>query len=97
MRYLTLTMLLSGVLAAQTQNWRQPNLQQYFKQFKVPEAAVRTQPKITLAPGQKCAIPLLNVLKKDNTNDHMTIQVPPSHGWTMPIVAPPAPSCDDVR
>jgi hypothetical protein len=94
MRYLTLAMLLSGVLPAQTQNWRPPDWQQYFKQFKLPEGnppmTVRTAPR-------KCAIPLINVLKKDPANDRMVFHVAPSNRGTMAVIPPPAPSCDDVR
>jgi len=95
MRYLTLTILLSGALAAQTQDWRQPNLRQYFKQFKFPE--VQPQTPVREAAPRVCAIPLLNVLKKDRTNDHMTFHVPPKSTSKMPVISPPAPSCDDVR
>ena len=90
MRYLILTILLSGALAAQTPSWRPPNLQQYFKQFKFPEV----KPLVNV---QKCAIPLLNVLKKDLTNDHMVVHVPPSSSASIVVITPPAPSCDDVR
>jgi hypothetical protein len=69
MRYLTLTILLSGALAAQTQNWRQPDLPQYFKQFKFPQ--VQPRQAAPASEPRKCAIPLINVLKKDATHDRM--------------------------
>ena len=103
MRYLTLMLLLGGVLAAQTPNWRPPNLQQYFKQFKLPAPkpgaieVAKPAPKVVLSPGQPCAIALVNALKKDPTNDHMVVHVEPPAGTTFAIVSPPAPSCDDVR
>lgn len=92
MRYLTLTILLSGALAAQTPAWQQPNLKQYFKQFTFPEVA---KPAVN-GNVKKCAIPLINALKKDTTNDRMVFHVPPSSGPSI-MVPPPAPSCDDVR
>ena len=95
MRYVTLMLLLSGGLAAQKPDWRPPNLQQYFKQFKMPAEVPAS--KVTLQPGQKCAIPLQNALKKDETNDKMVFHSAPSKGSTIVIVPPPAPSCDDVR
>jgi hypothetical protein len=95
MRYLTLTILLSGALAAQTQNWRQPNLQQYFRQFKFPE--VQRREAAAADEPRKCAIPLIKVLKKDTTNDHMVFHPNPAGLSKMPVVTPPAPSCDDVR
>ena len=95
MRYVTLMLLLGGALAAQTQDWRQPNLPQYFKQFKIP--AVKPAPKAALAPGQKCAIPLVNALKKDETHDPMVHHPAPAGAPNAFIVPPPAPSCDDVR
>lgn len=91
MRYLTLMMFLGGVLAAQTQNWRPPKSEQYFKQFKLAPG------KNILAPGQKCAIRLLNALKKETTNDQMVVHPPPSNTDKISTVAPPAPSCDDVK
>lgn len=90
MRYLTLTILLSGAVAAQTPSWRPPNLQQYFKQFKFPDV----KPAVNV---QKCAIPLLNVLKKEPTNDRMVVHVPPSNSPSIVVITPPTPSCDDVR
>ncbi len=101
MRYVTLVMALSGCAAAQNGDWSQPNLPQYFHQFKLPlkPPAVATPPKITLAPGQQCAIPLLNALKKDATNDPMIrhLRPPKNPAASKGIVPPPAPSCDDVR
>jgi hypothetical protein len=88
-------LLLSSALAAQTPDWRPPNLQQYFKQFKLP--ATNPTPKITLAPGQACAIPLVNVLKKDATNDRMVVHPARGKNPGTIVVTPPAPSCDDVR
>jgi len=55
-------------------------------------------PKVTLAPGQACAIPLVNVLR---TNPHDRIVVGPPHFQGFETKAPqvklPAPSCDDVK
>lgn len=96
MRYATLILMMSGTLAAQSPYWQRPNLPQYFEQFKLP-AAPEQQPKITLAPGQKCAIPLANALKKDETRDKMVFHLPPAKHGTIAVIAPPAPSCDDVR
>lgn len=96
MRYLTLTILLSGALAAQTPNWWQrPDLPQYFKQFKIPLAKPPSNHADALP--RTCAIPLTNALKKDTTNDRMSFKVNPSQTSKMPVVPPPAPSCDDVR
>ena len=97
MRYVTLMVLLSGAAVAQSQNWSQPNLQQYFKQFKMPLGKTAPAPKVELAPGQPCAIPLLNALKKETTNDKMVHLLPPSKEAKIVTVSPPAPSCDDVR
>ncbi len=95
MRCLTLMLLLGGALPAQTWNWRQPNLPQYFKQFKLP--LEKPPAKFVLAPGQKCAIPLLKVPAKD-PNDPMVYHAAPSKSPGGPLtVSPPAPSCDDVR
>jgi len=96
MRYLTLLVLLSGAVMAQSRDWHPPNLPQYFQQFKLPLR--NPVPKVQLAPGQKCAIPLTNTLKKDTTNDRMVFHpAPPPKGPAAGIVLPPAPSCDDVR
>ena len=96
MRYLTLTILLGGTLAAQTPNWWQrPDLPQYFRQFRFPLAKRQTE-NTELGP-RKCAIPLLNALKKDATNDQMVVHPTPPVTSKMPVVTPPAPSCDDVR
>jgi hypothetical protein len=95
MRYLTLTILLSGALAAQTQNWRQPDLPQYFKQFKFPQ--VQPRQAAPASEPRKCAIPLINVLKKDATHDRMDFHPNTAGLSKMPVVPPPAPSCDDVR
>jgi hypothetical protein len=95
MRYVTLMVLMSGAVMAQSRDWRPPNLPRYFQQFKLPLR--NPAPRIELAPGQKCAIPLKNGLKKDTTNDrmifHPSLPKPPAAGF----VPPPAPSCDDVR
>ena len=63
-----------------------------------PPAVVYVRPKIVLRPGQACAIPLLNVLPKDwRGDDKMVKRVPPPPSPSADVVAPPAPSCDDVR
>ena len=92
MRYVTLAILLSGAAAAQTPNWRQRDWQQYFKQFKFPEA------KSVVVTPRKCAIPLLNVLKKDPTNDDKMVIHPPKSDQTNTfVIAPPMPACDEAR
>ena len=96
MRYATLILAMSGGLAAQSPYWQRPNLPQYFHQYKFP-VTPSPAPKMTLVPGQKCSIPLVNALKKDETNDKMVFHVPPAKSANTGIVAPPAPSCDDVR
>jgi hypothetical protein len=95
-RFVTLTILLSGALAAQTQNWSQPNLQQYFKQYKFPPQTVPKSAPPTVAV-KTCAVPLVNVMKKDTTNDRMVAHVGPSNPAVIVSVPPPAPSCDDLR
>jgi hypothetical protein len=96
MRYVTLMVLMSGAVMAQSRDWRPPNLPRYFQQFKLPLR--NPSAKIELAPGQKCAIPLTNALKKDTTNDRMVFHpAPATKSPAAGIVTPPAPSCDDVR
>ena len=89
MRYVTLLLLLSGAVAAQTPKWWNPDQRQYFKQFRFPEikGAVADTPR-------KCAIPLVNVLKKDPTNDRMVVQVPKSNQPSPFVVPPPMPACE---
>jgi hypothetical protein len=56
------------------------------------------RPKVTLKPGQACAIPLLNVLTPRNKNvDRMAIPAPSFRPLPGDVVEPPAPSCDDVK
>ncbi|HUI55124.1 MAG TPA: hypothetical protein VLY04_09140 [Bryobacteraceae bacterium] len=59
---------------------------------------IMVAPKVTLAPGQACAIPLVNVLR---TDPHDRIVVAPRRFQTFEPKAPqvkvPAPSCDDVK
>jgi len=56
------------------------------------------KPKITLKPGQACAIPLLNVLQpRDKEIDRMVIPAPSFRASPQEVVEPPAPSCDDVK
>lgn len=53
--------------------------------------------RTALKPGQVCAIPLINVLpRRWNGDPRMRIPIPKP---VLPkdVVAPPAPSCDDVR
>ncbi len=95
MRYLTLVVLMSGAVMAQSRDWRPPNLPRYFQQFKLPLR--NPVPKIQLAPGQKCAIPLTNVLKKDAADNRMVFHPAPPKNPAAGLVPPPAPSCDDVR
>ena len=76
----------------------------------------RTQPKFVapfrlngkqmtvLKPGQACAIPLRNALRRDWGFDNMVKQIPKppaAQAAAEPkdkmVVPPPAPSCDDAR
>jgi hypothetical protein len=95
MRYVTLAVLMSGAVMAQSRDWRPPNLPRYFQQFKLPLR--NPVPRMRLAPGQKCAIPLTNVLKKDATGDRMIFHPAAPRNPAAGLVPPPAPSCDDVR
>jgi len=58
---------------------------------------VLTRPKIALKPGQACAIPLLNVLRRTWGYDRMAVPAPRARRSSPDIIAPPAPSCDDVK
>jgi hypothetical protein len=60
-------------------------------------AIVFSRPKITLKPGQPCAIPLLNVLRRNWGSDRMAIPVPRWPKSSAEVILPPAPSCDDVK
>jgi len=58
--------------------------------------------KLTLKPGQPCAIPLINVLPPGpNPDPGILGKVPPrdpsGDKFAMKDVIPPAPSCDDVK
>src|SRR6478752_7386822 len=56
------------------------------------------KPKITLKPGQACAIPLINVLRqRDKKIDPMIVPAPSFRPLPGDVVEPPAPSCDDVK
>jgi hypothetical protein len=75
----------------------------FFPDLKSLTAAPAVEPpreRISLKPGQACAIPLLNVLRRDNVDPKMILPSGPAMGARMDakirIVAPPAPSCDDV-
>lgn len=85
-------------------NLRFPNLQNALKNsqkgwdryFALPPAKAAVQEKSALAPGQPCAIPLVNVLRSV-PHDRMLIPAVPSARSTTPEVRLPAPSCDDVK
>jgi hypothetical protein len=63
-----------------------------------PRTVVKVRPKIALKPGQACAIPLLNVLPKEwRGDDKMVKRIAPPPYPSGDVVAPPAPSCDDVK
>ena len=63
-----------------------------------PRTVVSVRPKITLKPGQACAIPLLNVLRKEWREDEKMVKHLPPPAYPSSDVAPvPAPSCDDVK
>src|SRR5690348_5441145 len=95
MRYVTLIIALSGTMAAQTPNWQNPKWQQDIPGFLRSLKSAATE---SAEAPRKCAIPLTNVLKKDNTNDRIAVPVPKSHGkWTMPVLAPPAPACEEPK
>ena len=75
----------------------------FFPDLKSLMAAPPVEPpreRISLKPGQACSIPLLNVLRRDNVDPKMILPSGPMVGAKMDakirIVAPPAPSCDDV-
>jgi hypothetical protein len=53
--------------------------------------------RIVLKLAQPCAIPLLNVLRRDNVDPKMILVPGPEVDGKIRIVAPPAPSCDDVK
>ena len=56
--------------------------------------------KLTLKPGQKCAVPLKNVLPAGMDPDPAMVKAPPptpGAGLPMKEASPPAPSCDDVK
>ena len=65
----------------------------------VPQRTVmKVRPRIALKPGQACAIPLLNVLPKDwRADEKMVKRIPSPPVPSADVVAPPAPSCDDVK
>src|SRR5579872_6276735 len=97
MRHMTLALLFGGILGAQTPNWRPPDLGQYFRQYKFPEIKPQLNTKEPTGTVVKCAVPLVNALKKDNTRDHMVFHPPRSQTASVMTVPPPMPSCDDVR
>ena len=72
---------------------RPPRIQPRF----VPPVVRQVPPRIALRPGQKCAIPLLNVLPNHRFYDNMVKRLPPAPRPSPEIVEPPAPSCDDVK
>lgn len=53
--------------------------------------------RVTLAPGQPCSIPLRNLLPRKNVDRRMILPPPKDRDLPIHIVAPPAPSCDDVK
>ena len=61
-----------------------------------PPQAIVVQPK-ALAEPKLCAIPLTNVLRRNWGYDRMVVPhlLPPRQ--KAEVVAPPAPSCDDVQ
>jgi hypothetical protein len=50
-----------------------------------------------LKAGQVCAIPLVNVLPRRWTGDRRFVVPVPAPVLPKDVMAPPAPSCDDVR
>jgi hypothetical protein len=95
-------------LAAQAQTGRKGTTfltpeqsRKFFSKLKsIPAAPAEEPPKerITLKPGQPCAIPLLNVLGRENVDPKMILPNRLKEGdGKIKIFAPPAPSCDDVK
>jgi hypothetical protein len=62
-----------------------------------PPALVAPRPRIVLKPGQKCAIPLTNVLRRNWGHDRMAFHPPRPETPSRDIIPPPGPSCDDVK
>jgi hypothetical protein len=55
---------------------------------------------VVLAPGQSCAIPLLNAMPAGGFSGDSGMAMAPKQaglGDKMPLVRPPAPSCADVQ
>lgn len=86
---------------------RQP-FWKFFRDLKSLPAAPAAEPpgeRISLKRGQACAIALLNVLRRDDVDPRMILPpVPPVDARmdakmyaSIRIVAPPAPSCDDIK
>jgi hypothetical protein len=71
----------------------------YFTESRSFPSAPMAEPKqgLSLQPGQPCAIPLLNVLPRGNVDPKMILPAGPPVDARIRIVAPPAPSCDDVN
>jgi hypothetical protein len=66
--------------------------------LRAPQGFFDRTRKITLKPGQLCAIPLLNVLPRGSGTDRgMVKHLPPTPVPSAEIVQLPAPSCDDVK
>ena len=54
-----------------------------------------TAPKLEVIESVSCSVPLLNVLPVET--DQKMLVTPPSSGFHMRNVTPPAPSCADKR
>ena len=59
--------------------------------------AITGRLKPLLKPGQVCAIPLVNVLPRRWNRDPRFVVPVPAPVLPKDVVAPPVPSCDDVR
>jgi len=77
--------------------------QQSWKFFAEPRSVPAAPPvkppkvRIRLMAAQPCAIPLRNVLRGGNVDPKMILPAGPPVDAKIQIVAPPAPSCDDVK
>ena len=68
-----------------------------FLRHPAPQAVVNVKPGISLKPGQACAIPLVNALHGQWSDDNMVKHLQPAPRPSADVVPPPAPSCDDVK
>lgn len=77
---------------------QQPLVQQpHVEPRPVRPPIVLNRPKIALKPGQACAIPLRNVLRRRWGYDRMAVPTPRAPRSSPDVIPPPAPSCDDMK